>query len=179
MLQFLKQNVVIQKLSKCCVSKVLSRSKKTPVVDWPISRLGDLWVNDREGHIGRVMLTKTELVSLDDRKLVKKWDSSAVEHFLKVLGKIWKDWYWPVVCINILRVSFVQWDDLCYLQRVLVSAWVERAMGRATSPSPFVLALQLLLVAVGTHVPEAHISKGFVHAFVHDTTLVMNRRPAV
>ena len=40
------------------------------------------------------------------------------------------------------------------------------AMGCAISPSLFVLAKQLLLNAVGSNVPEAHLGKGFLHAIV-------------
>ena len=51
------------------------------------------------------------------------------------------------------------------------------------SPSLFVLAMQLLLNAVGSNVPEAHLGKGLykpsLKAFMDDTTLVMNRRPVV
>ena len=51
------------------------------------------------------------------------------------------------------------------------------------SPSLFVLAIQLLLNAVGSNVPEAHLGKGLympsLKAFMDDTTLVMNRRPVV
>ena len=57
------------------------------------------------------------------------------------------------------------------------------AMGCAISPSLFVLAMQLLLNAVGSNVPEAHLGKGLympsLKAFMDDTTLVMNRRPVV
>ena len=57
------------------------------------------------------------------------------------------------------------------------------AMGCAISPSLFILAMQHLLNAVGSNVPEAHLGKGLympsLKAFMDVTTLVMNRRPVV
>ena len=53
-------------------------------------------------------------------------------------------------------------------------------MGCTISPS---LAMQILLKAVGSNIPEAHIGKGVcmppIKAFMVDTTLIMNRKNVV
>ena len=55
-----------------------------------------------------------------------------------------------------------------------VSLEVRIAMGCAISSSLFVLAMQLLLNAVGSNVPEAHLGKDLympsLKAFMDDTT---------
>ena len=57
------------------------------------------------------------------------------------------------------------------------------AMGCTISPSFFVLAMQILLKAAGSNIPEAHIDKGVymppIKAFMDDTTLIMNRKKVV
>ena len=57
------------------------------------------------------------------------------------------------------------------------------AMGCTISPSLFVLAMQILLKAAGSNIPEAHIGKGVymppIKAFMDDTTLIMNRKKVV
>ena len=56
------------------------------------------------------------------------------------------------------------------------------AMGCTISPSLFVLAMQILLKAAGSNIPEAHIGKGCmppIKAFMDDTTLIMNRKKVV
>ena len=57
------------------------------------------------------------------------------------------------------------------------------AMGCTISPSLFVMAMQILLKAAGSNIPEAHIGKGVymppIKAFMDDTTLIMNRKKVV
>ena len=57
------------------------------------------------------------------------------------------------------------------------------AMGCAISPCLFVLAMQVLLNASGSHNDRVHIGRKFhtssIKAFMDDTTLVMNRKQAV
>ena len=57
------------------------------------------------------------------------------------------------------------------------------AMGCTISHSLFVLAMQILLKAAGSNIPEAHIGKGVymppIKAFMDDTTLIMNRKKVV
>ena len=56
-------------------------------------------------------------------------------------------------------------------------------MGCTISPSLFVLAMQILLKATGSNIPEAHIGKGVymppIKAFMDDTTLIMTRKKVV
>ena len=56
-------------------------------------------------------------------------------------------------------------------------------MGCTISPSLFVLAMQILLKAAGSNIPEAHIGKGVymppIKAFMDDTTLIMNRKKVI
>ena len=55
--------------------------------------------------------------------------------------------------------------------------------GVHNTPSLFMQVMQLLLNAVESNVPEVHLGKGLympsLKVFMDDTTLVMNRRPAV
>ena len=56
------------------------------------------------------------------------------------------------------------------------------AMGCTISPS-ILLAMQILLKAAGSNIPEAHIGKGVnmppIKAFKDDTTLIMNKKKVV
>ena len=92
----------------------------------------------------------------------------------------------PQPVIHILQEYFIGFMML-FSTKMYTTRWVPLevgiAMGCTISPSLFVLAMQILLKAAGSNIPEAHIGKGVymppIKAFMDDTTLIMNRKKVV
>ena len=92
----------------------------------------------------------------------------------------------PQPVIHILQEYFSGFM-MRFSTKTYTTRWVPLEVGIATgctiSPSPFVLAMQILLKAAGSNIPEAHIGKGVymppIKAFMDDTTLIMNRKKVV
>ena len=102
---------------------------------------------------------------------------------------IWKSLETHHVPRHVVQIIQTYFDEFVmrFSTKTYTTKWVPLevgiAMGCAISPSLFVLAMQLLLNAVGSRVPEAHLRKGLympsLKVFMDDTILVMNRRPVV
>ena len=102
---------------------------------------------------------------------------------------IWKTLETHHVPRHVVQIIQTYFDGFMirFSTKTYTTKWVPQeigiAMGCVISPSIFVLAMQLLLNAVGSNAPEAHLGKGLympsLKAFMDDTTLVMNRRSVV
>ena len=104
----------------------------------------------------------------------------------QLLWKTLENHHAPIPVIKILqeyfRVFEMRFSTMAYTTK-WIPLQVGIAMGCAISPCLFVLAMQVLLNASGSHKDRVHIGRKFnsssIKAFMDDTILVMNRKQAV
>ena len=104
----------------------------------------------------------------------------------QLLWKTLENHHAPIPVIKILQEYF-RGFEMRFSMMAYTTKWIPLQVGIATgcaiSPCLFVLAMQVLLNASGSHNDRVHIGRKFhtssIKAFMDDTTLVMNRKQAV
>ena len=100
----------------------------------------------------------------------------------QLLWKTLENHHAPIPVIKILQEYF-RGFEMRFSTMAHTTKWIPLQVGIAISPCLFVLAMQVLLNASGSHNDRVHIGRKFhtssIKAFMDDTTLVMNRKQAV